>query len=76
MAAAVPVLNENPLEKRCSPAAPRIHNPDGSDGQQQFPWVQGNRWAYLIDSGLWAACTESRDAIERRFKVAEEDTKR
>jgi hypothetical protein len=27
----------------------------------------------MIDSGLWTACTESRDPIERRFKVAHWD---
>jgi hypothetical protein len=59
---------------RCSLAAPRSHPSD--DAQQQFSWARGNRSAYLIDSGLWTACTESRDAAERRFKVAEWDRKR
>jgi hypothetical protein len=53
---------EHPLVDRCSLAAP-----------QQSSWVQGNRSAYMIDSGLWRACTESRDAMERRFKVAHWD---
>ena len=64
----------HPLVRRYSLAAPQSHTSD--DHHQQFSWVRGNRSAYLIDSGLWTACMESRDAIERRFKVAEWDLKR
>ncbi len=60
----------HPLQARCGPATPESHATDESQ-ERQFSWSQGNRSAYLIDSGLWTACTESRNAIERRFKVSE-----
>ncbi|KAK4034713.1 hypothetical protein C8A01DRAFT_38817 [Parachaetomium inaequale] len=74
----------HPLVKRCSLAAPQPrrdtfdndHQQQQQQQQQQFSWIRGNRSAYLIDSGLWTACTESRDAMERLFKVAEWDIKR
>ncbi|KAK4201349.1 hypothetical protein QBC40DRAFT_278356 [Triangularia verruculosa] len=31
-------------------------------------WAQQNSSTYLIDSGLWMACRESRTAIERHFR--------
>ncbi len=74
---------------KCGLAAPACrpldhHSPGGDEQQQhqqqqqepQFSWTQGNRSGYLVDSGLWTACTESRAAIERRFNVAEWDIKR
>ncbi|KAK4151615.1 hypothetical protein C8A00DRAFT_35707 [Chaetomidium leptoderma] len=63
----------HPLVSRCSLAAPECVL-DGP-AQRQSSWVRGNRSAYLMDSGLWTACTESREAIRRRFKVAERDMK-
>lgn len=32
--------------------------------------------AYILDCGLWTACMESREAIERRFKMAEWEIQR
>ncbi|KAI2463262.1 hypothetical protein F4781DRAFT_133673 [Annulohypoxylon bovei var. microspora] len=43
---------------------------DATDG---FPRTTYNQSAYLIDSGLWTACRESRDAMQRRFRRAEHD---
>lgn len=63
----------HPLVSRCSLAAPESVL-DGPT-RRQFSWVRGNRSAYLMDSGLWTACTESREAVRRRFKVAECDMK-
>jgi hypothetical protein len=60
-----------PLAGRCSLAAPECVL-DGP-APRQFSWVRGNRSAYWMDSGLWTACAESRDAILRRFKVAQRD---
>jgi hypothetical protein len=66
----------HPLAERCCLAAPHARSDTSDDNQEkQFSWVRGNRSAYLIDSGLWTACTESRDAMERRFKLAECDIK-
>jgi hypothetical protein len=44
---------------------------DGSSNRRIVSWIKGNESTYLIDSGLWSACRESRAMIERRFKVAE-----
>lgn len=32
-------------------------------------WANSNPSAYFIDSGLWTACRESREAMERRFRA-------
>ena len=32
-----------------------------------FSWTDSNPSAYMIDIGLWTACKESREAMERRF---------
>ena len=62
--------------RRSSLAAPEIPTTNDGSQQRQFSWVQGNRSAYMIDRGLWTACRESREVIERRFRVAEWDIKR
>ena len=75
------------FRRRCGLAAPASRTSDHHSQEeqqqqqqqrqeQQFSWVQGSRSGYLIDSGLWTACTESRAVMERRFKVAEWDIKR
>jgi hypothetical protein len=35
---------------------------------EHFSWTDENPSAYLIDTGLWTACRESRDAMARRFR--------
>ncbi len=74
----------HPYRRKCVLAAPARRTSDHhsqkeeqqQQQEQQFSWVQGNRSGYLIDSGLWTACRESRAAVERRFKVADWDIKR
>jgi hypothetical protein len=34
----------------------------------EYSWTIDNDSAYLIDSGLWTACKESRHAMRRRFR--------
>lgn len=34
-------------------------------------WLRGNPSAYLIDSGLWSACRESRRIIDKAFRRPE-----
>ena len=64
-------------DRRCSLGAPRGDKDTSDESQQeQFSWVRDNRSTYMIDSGLWTACWESREAVERRFKVKEWDIKR
>jgi hypothetical protein len=62
------------LAMRCSLAAP--HTQTMGHHQRQCSWVEANRSTYMIDSGLWTACKESRDALERRFMVSKWDIKR
>ncbi|KAI1777492.1 hypothetical protein F4818DRAFT_457321 [Hypoxylon cercidicola] len=59
---------------RCGLAAPQ--NQTSNHHQQQFSWTKGNRSVYMVDSGLWMACRESREAMERRFRVTEWDIER
>lgn len=33
----------------------------------EYSWVDGNPSAYMIDSGLWTACRESRERMIRHF---------
>ncbi|EAQ84274.1 predicted protein [Chaetomium globosum CBS 148.51] len=51
-------------------AAPRISPSYDDDEEEQLSWTAGNRSTYLMDYGLWTVCTESRAAMERRFKIA------
>jgi hypothetical protein len=37
----------------------------------QLSWTDGNISTYLIDSGLWTACYESRDRMLRHFRPSE-----
>ncbi|KAH8882202.1 hypothetical protein GQ53DRAFT_463394 [Thozetella sp. PMI_491] len=34
-----------------------------------YSWTDGNPSAYLLDSGLWTACRESRDAMRRYHRL-------
>ena len=52
---------------RCSLAAPLRNNSD----PQKPSWTDGNRSAYLIDSGLWMACKESREAAEKQYQISQ-----
>ena len=52
-------------------AAPQVPTSDDDNQERQFSWVKDNCSTYLIDYGLWAACRESRAAMEKRFKVTE-----
>lgn len=61
-----------PKRWSCHLAAPQVSPLYGDNQEQEFSWVRGNRSTYLIDFGLWAACAESRAAMERRFKVDEQ----
>ncbi|KAH6622534.1 hypothetical protein F5144DRAFT_594874 [Chaetomium tenue] len=47
-------------------AAPRISPSYDGNQEEQFSWTIGNRSTYLMDCGLWAACAESRAAVEQR----------
>lgn len=42
----------------------------------RFSWTRASGSAYPVDSGLWTTCTESRELIQRRFKLTERDIKR
>jgi len=64
----------HPWARRCNLAAPQSRN--STDQQRRLSWVQDNLSAYIIDSGLWRACKESREAVERRFRTAEWDKRR
>ncbi|KAK1763741.1 hypothetical protein QBC33DRAFT_549069 [Phialemonium atrogriseum] len=49
--------------EHCALAAPRCSESD----RQALSWTTSNPSAYLIDSGLWTACKELRERMERRF---------
>ncbi|KAH7009965.1 hypothetical protein EDB80DRAFT_868489 [Ilyonectria destructans] len=49
--------------KSCDIAAPRS---DKSD-MRTISWTASNPSIYLTDSGMWTACKESRDIMEKRF---------
>jgi hypothetical protein len=51
-------------------AAPQVPTSDDDNPERQLSWVKDNRSTYLMDYGLWAACRESRAAMEERYKVA------
>lgn len=39
-----------------------------SSPNNEYSWVGGNPSAYMIDSGLWTACWESRERMKRHFQ--------
>ncbi|CAM1501012.1 Fc.00g101740.m01.CDS01 [Cosmosporella sp. VM-42] len=49
-------------------AAPRCNKSD----PQNFSWTESNPSAYLLDQGLWTACKESREVMEKRHPVTED----
>jgi len=40
-----------------------------SNGKADRSWTTSNPSTYLIDSGLWTACKESRERMEHRFQT-------
>lgn len=50
--------------RTCGWAAPRG---EGSS----YSWTASNPSVYLIDGGLWTACTESRERMEKHFRYQE-----
>ncbi|KAF6810760.1 hypothetical protein CPLU01_15235 [Colletotrichum plurivorum] len=40
------------------------------DADSQRSWTENNPSTYLIDAGLWTACRESREVMEKQFKTA------